>query len=293
MMAGRAWLLPLTALSGALLLIRRLTGRGAAAYEVKRFPLTRRLIVDTGRMGTNRHRMLGLVEVDVTEARRRIREHREQTGETLSFTAFVLACLGQVIDRNRYFHARRDIWGRLILFDEVDCTTMIEIELDGEKFPMAHVIRRINRRSLRSIHEEIRAVQANPEMSRSLQIPRWLMAAFLVMPAAVRDMLYGVTARMPRLFKAQAGTVMVTAVGMFGEGSGWGIGTASPYTTSLLLGGIEKKPRLLDGQLVEREYLSVTIELDHDIIDGAPAARFVSRLKALLEMGYGLEVENL
>jgi pyruvate/2-oxoglutarate dehydrogenase complex dihydrolipoamide acyltransferase (E2) component len=243
-------------------------------------------------MGAHRHRMLGLMEVDVTAARQLIRAHKEQTGEGLSFTAFVLACLGQAIDRNRYFHARRDIWGRLILFDEVDCTTMIEIELDGEKFPLAHVIRAINKRSLRDIHEEIRAVQADPNRSRSLQIPRWLMAGFLLLPAVVRDLGYGLAARMPRLFKAQAGTVMVTAVGMFGEGSGWGIGTASPYTTSLLLGGIEPKPRLIEGQLVEREYLSLTVELDHDIIDGAPAARFVSRLKALLEAGYGLEAPD-
>jgi pyruvate/2-oxoglutarate dehydrogenase complex dihydrolipoamide acyltransferase (E2) component len=31
------------------------------------------------------------------------------------------------------------------------------------------------------------------------------------------------------------------------------------------------------------------VEVDHDIIDGAPAARFVSRLKALLEAGFGLD----
>jgi pyruvate/2-oxoglutarate dehydrogenase complex dihydrolipoamide acyltransferase (E2) component len=272
-----------------MLLFRRLAVRPDADYEVKRFPLTRRLIVDTGRLGARRHRILGLVEVDVTEARRKLREHKAQTGEALSFTAFVLTCLGQAIERNKYFHARRDIWGRLILFDEVDCATLIEIELDGEKFPLANVIRDINHRSVRSIHEEIRAVQAKPDLSASLQLPRWLMTGFLLLPAPLRDVLYGATARMPRLFKKQAGTVLVTAVGMFGEGSGWGIGTATAYTTSLLVGGVEKKPRLVDGQLLEREYLSLTIELDHDIIDGAPAARFVSRLKELLEAGYGLE----
>jgi hypothetical protein len=38
-----------------------------------------------------------------------------------------------------------------------------------------------------------------------------------------------------------------------------------------------------------REYLCVTVSMDHDIIDGAPAARFVQRLKELVEGGYGLE----
>jgi hypothetical protein len=34
--------------------------------------------------------------------------------------------------------------------------------------------------------------------------------------------------------------------------------------------------------------LSLTISFDHDIIDGAPAARFTERLKELIESGYGL-----
>jgi pyruvate/2-oxoglutarate dehydrogenase complex dihydrolipoamide acyltransferase (E2) component len=32
----------------------------------------------------------------------------------------------------------------------------------------------------------------------------------------------------------------------------------------------------------------MTIELDHDIIDGAPAARSVTRLIELIQNGYGL-----
>jgi len=32
-----------------------------------------------------------------------------------------------------------------------------------------------------------------------------------------------------------------------------------------------------------REYLSVTASFDHDIVDGAPAARFARRLRELVE----------
>jgi len=32
----------------------------------------------------------------------------------------------------------------------------------------------------------------------------------------------------------------------------------------------------------------MTISVDHDIIDGAPLARFTQRLKELIENGYGL-----
>lgn len=257
--------------------------RRSPAYEVKPFPLSRRLIIDTGRMGRRQHTITALVEVDVTEVRRILRQHKERSGESLSFTAYIVTCLGKAIDQDKTIHARRDMWGRLILFEEVDCTTMIEIDFQGQKFPLAHIIRAINKRSFRSIHDEIRAVKADPRASESLQRNTSLISAFLLLPAFIRDLFYRLVARLPRLFKQHAGTVMVTAVGMFGAGAGWGLGTGSPYTTGILLGGIAEKPGVVDGQIAVREYLSLTVDFDHDIIDGAPAARFLNRLKALIE----------
>jgi pyruvate/2-oxoglutarate dehydrogenase complex dihydrolipoamide acyltransferase (E2) component len=38
--------------------------------------------------------------------------------------------------------------------------------------------------------------------------------------------------------------------------------------------------------------LSLTVIFDHDVVDGAPAARFVKRLVELIEGGYGLVKTN-
>jgi pyruvate/2-oxoglutarate dehydrogenase complex dihydrolipoamide acyltransferase (E2) component len=81
--------------------------------------------------------------------------------------------------------------------------------------------------------------------------------------------------------------VGVTSVGMFGKGAGWGI-PITEHTLDLTLGGIAEKPSVVDGQIAIREYLCITVSLDHDLIDGAPAARFAMRLKELIESGYGL-----
>jgi pyruvate/2-oxoglutarate dehydrogenase complex dihydrolipoamide acyltransferase (E2) component len=75
---------------------------------------------------------------------------------------------------------------------------------------------------------------------------------------------------------------------MFGEGAGWGIPITS-YTLALTVGGIATRPGYdAEGRIEPREYLSLTVSVDHDVVDGGPAARFVQRLKALLESGYGL-----
>ena len=57
-------------------------------------------------------------------------------------------------------HALRDWRGRLVLFDDVDINTIVEVEVEGHRFPLAHVVRATNRRSVRELHDEIRAVQA-------------------------------------------------------------------------------------------------------------------------------------
>lgn len=55
------------------------------------------------------------------------------------------------------------------------------------------------------------------------------------------------------------------------------------------VGGIGVRPVLVDEAVVNREHLSLTISVDHDIIDGAPAARFVERLRQLIEEAHGLD----
>ncbi|MFL5660805.1 MAG: 2-oxo acid dehydrogenase subunit E2 [Ktedonobacteraceae bacterium] len=55
-----------------------------------------------------------------------------------------------------------------------------------------------------------------------------------------------------------------------------------------MVGGIAERPALVDGKVEAHEYLSVMLDFDHDIIDGAPAARFTQQLIELIESGYGL-----
>lgn len=73
---------------------------------------------------------------------------------------------------------------------------------------------------------------------------------------------------LPPLWKQLAGTVAVTSVGMFGTGGGWAVSPTN-YTLQLTVGGIGMKPSIIDGELSSREYLSLTVTFDHDVVDGA------------------------
>ena len=249
-------------------------------FVVKPYPRSRRLVVDAAHAGSRKHMIHGLVEFDVTEPRRLLREYKTRTGESLSFTAFVLHCVGAAVAEDRMIHAVRDWRGRLVLFDDVDVNTIIEIELEERRFPLAYVVRAVNRRSVRELHDEIRHVQQNPQRSHgegTFSLMQW----YVRLPGFLRGLAYRILPLNPRWLKGIGGTVSVTAVGMFGEGGGWGI-PISLYTLNLTLGGIAVKPAVVDGQIVPRELLSVTLSFDHDVVDGAPAARFVERLRLSL-----------
>ena len=93
--------------------------KNADTYKIIPFPKIRRLMVDGGRLARQKHLIHGLVEVDVTNVRRSIREHKAETGETLSFTAFVMSCLGKAVDANKHMQAYRTWWEKLVLFEDL------------------------------------------------------------------------------------------------------------------------------------------------------------------------------
>jgi hypothetical protein len=143
---------------------------------------------------------------------------------------------------------------------------------------------------LREIHQEIRAAQVQDVAKawEGVKIPHW---PWLLLLPVFRVMVW-MSGRSPQLWKKYRGTVGLTAVGMFGKGAGWGIPLPS-HSLWVTVGGIGEKPVLIDGQIALREYLSLTISFDHEVIDGAPAARFSQRLKELIEGGYGLPDSTL
>lgn len=252
-------------------------------YSVVKFPRTRQLMVDGGRLGQQKHTIHGLVEFDITTAREAIREHRKQTGEALSFSAFFLSCLGKAIEQNKEMHSYRSWRNEIVIFDDVDVNMLFEVEVDGEKTIRPHILRAVNRKSIRELHEEIRAFQAGHETSQESKF----IDLFVKLPGFIRRLFLWYLFKNPHLVKDYYGTVLVTSIGMFGTGSGWGIPVPN-HSLQITLGGIGEKPGVVKRRVEVRKYMSVTVSFDHDVIDGAPAARFLHKLKKLVESGDGL-----
>lgn len=265
-------------------------------------PPARVVGADTVRIGMSRHHIPILAEVDVTAARAAIQRRTESTGEGLSFTGWVIKCLAHAASEHKRVHALRRGKRRLVVFDDVDVNIVVYRRLEGtapaEYLPMPYVIRRANEKTVDAIHREIRAAQAKAlepgeqtiDLAERMPSARTI-RIFASMPFAVRKWLYwNRLFRDPFRVKRTMGTISVTSVGMFGKvggGSNWGI-PIEFHALTVALGAVARKPAVVGDRVEPREYLGMTLVFDHDVIDGAPMAMFLQRLRDLMESAYGL-----
>jgi pyruvate/2-oxoglutarate dehydrogenase complex dihydrolipoamide acyltransferase (E2) component len=260
-------------------------------HHVVEFTPGRRIWVNTLEMTWPAHSMYGLLEVDVTVARKLIAEHKARSGETLSFAGFLTFCLARAVDEDKSIQAYRKGNGQLILFDDVNVGLMVERKVGEKHALMGHVIQAANRKTFREIHDEIRRVQSEP-VPPGRGMASWLRSAMLLPWPFSRlaiALLRLNSRRDPTIGVSMGGTVALTSVGMFGGGhSGWGI-SPTLHPLGLVVGGIAWKPAVVEGRIEPREILNLTVTFDHDIVDGAPATRFVRRLIELIESGRGLD----
>ena len=238
--------------------------------------------------------MFGLLEVDVTVARQLIAEHKRRTGEALSFTGFLALCLAKAVDEDNTVQAYRKGRKQIVLFDDVDIGLMVERKSGEKRELTGYVVRGANHKTYLEIHQEIRSAQSTP-VPAGKGIPHWFRSAMLSpwpLSKWFTALIGAAVHRDPTIAVKMAGTVGITAVGMFGQGhSGYGL-EATRHSLDLIVGSIAWKPAVVEGRIEPREILNLTVVFDHDVIDGAPAARFVRRLVELIESGSGLDTEQ-
>jgi pyruvate/2-oxoglutarate dehydrogenase complex dihydrolipoamide acyltransferase (E2) component len=240
-------------------------------YRVEAFSDNRQMVAAAAAVNAEKHTIHLITEADITEPRRLIAEHRERTGERLSLTGYVVACLARTFDAFPKFNSFRQ-GRRLIVLDDLTISVLFERDIDGESVPEPVGIQSANHRTLRQINDELRAAQqrAGERLGAATGfawirfIPGFLLRTFIRLASRNIGM------------QKRFGVVGVTAIGMFGSGALWAVPLTSA-TVTVAVGAIARRTALVDGALQDREHLCLTVSFDHDIVDGAPAARFTSR----------------
>ena len=196
------------------------------------------------------------LRVDMSEATRlrdRVQEPiQQETGYRLSFTAIIARAVASVLPRHPYLNA--SLRGEeIITWDNVH----LGIATSLEDYLVVPVVRETQAKDLKQI------------------------------VAAIGNLVE--RARVKHLAPAEmtGSTFTITNLGMFGIESFSAI-INPPESAILAVGRIVDTPVSVDGEIVLRPMMNLTLSADHRVVDGAAAARFLAELKAILENPYRL-----
>jgi len=245
------------------------------------YPRIRRATIGVLKAAKRKNMIHIFIEVDIAEARKNLRKAKKESNEYFSFIGYIIHCVSKAVDGDKTMHAYRNRNKQLILFNDVDVCTTIERKIDNRNEVVAMIVRGANYKTIAEISSEIKNEKEkevnDAEVFGSMNL-------FLAIPSFIRGLIFQFLDRSPKLMKKRAGTIMITSGNMVGGGAGWGLPIAT-HTLNITIGGIVDRIVNHNNQYETRQHLCLTFSFDHDIVDGAPASRFVRNLKKMIEKG--------
>jgi pyruvate/2-oxoglutarate dehydrogenase complex dihydrolipoamide acyltransferase (E2) component len=254
--------------------------------HVRSFPRSRLSTVDLGRIGLRRHHVVALLEVDVTRARQQIRIVNRGGQSAVSFVAWLVSNVARSLAGHPDAHGVRVGRRRLATFDSVNVSLMVERAVGKHRVPLPVLIRDADTRPVTEIEEEVRRARSEPVDPATVVIggkPGGLaMRLYYALPGFLRRALLELVIRNPRRVHRTMGSVVVTSLGMGGRVRGWFI-PRSIQPVCIGVGAVTPKAVVVNGTIEPREMLHMTVLVDHDVVDGGPASRWISQLLRSME----------
>ena len=252
--------------------------------EYRKIPRSRIATFDVFAAGMGRHHVFAMLEFDVTESRRRLQDLR-RGGTNISFNGWLLKSIADVLHQHREDVAYRQGKKRLVLFDDINISFIVEKKIDNNRVPMPLVITGANGKSPEQITFEIEKAKISSISEDDIVLNKKSPPAeqiYYHLPGFLRRGVWRFLLRHPRLAYNTMGNVAVTSLGMTGKINGWFI-HRSVHPVSFGIGSVLRKPVVKGNEIMVRDILNMTILIDHDVIDGAQMLRLLNDLTRIIE----------
>jgi pyruvate/2-oxoglutarate dehydrogenase complex dihydrolipoamide acyltransferase (E2) component len=259
-------------------------------YKINRFPKSRIASIDICEIGKQKHHVTGLVEFDVTESRKKIRDYNKAHVNKISFNAWLLSVIGFTIKKHEATSSYLMGKHKQIIFNDINISLIVEKEINGVKVPIPLVIEKANEASIESIAKQISDAKNINLKGDDIVIQRKtrkLEKIYYSLPKFLRKYFWRFLLKHPKLAYKKMGNVAFTSIGMMGKVDGWFI-PISVHPICFGISSIVKKPSVVNDKIEISEMLKMSILIDHDVIDGANMARFISDLSRNIESGLHL-----
>ena len=237
-------------------------------YQTIAFTTQRKLVADANYIGKQIPFIHSIAELNITGLRDKIKVYRNTSDNNLSLSIYILYCYVQAIAEQKQVQAVMKGNSALVIFDDVDIFFPIEL---ADKSVRPYLIRAANLKTITEIGEELQAAQSKAYILSKEQ------AFFMCLPNWIRYLFYNRWMKQPRQRKTLFGTAYFSAIGAW---RGNGLGIPIPLQSiGLFTGSVNAKLVKQGSEIIEQEYLNITISIDHSVNDGGAMARFIACLQ--------------
>ncbi len=231
-------------------------------------------------------RVYGTLDIDVTEAKKFIDRKRE-AGVKITMVHMTVAVLARAmafdVPEMNCFIRRGAVVGR----EHLD--VMVPVQVGGDTGVTAAILRNAHARSVSDIAGEIRDKAARSRGGEEIRAARnkyvlnrvpWPLRrpVFRLLKWITVDM--GIEIRKLGLSAHSFGSFVVSDIGSFGLNTGMtSLMPAAKVPCVIVLGKIEEKPVVRNGEIVVRTILPLTGTFDHRIVDGMQIGKLARGIK--------------
>jgi 2-oxoacid dehydrogenases acyltransferase (catalytic domain) len=221
-------------------------------------------------------------EIDMSSAQRLRRRLEDETRTRPSYTALVTKAVSLALCRHP--HANRiPVRGlfrrRVIQLQHVDMTIAVERDFPGvEQGVFAGTIRQTDEKDLVAITRDLRDLaDATPETCERWRLFKWIVEKF---PARLALWLVSLPRYSPRLWiEHRGGAAMISSPAKYGVDL---MVAAWPWPLGFSFGFVKERAVVVDGAVIARPTMTLTMSFDRRLMAGAPAARFFETICTFL-----------
>jgi len=255
-------------------------------FKTYTFPGSRIATNDVCAIGLQKHHIAAMIEIDVSGSREKIKLYKKKKGN-ISFTAWLIKVISNTIRDHQNVAAYLKGKRKVVIFNDINVSVLIEKNVNGQKVPIPLLIEKVNEKSIESITKEIKDAREKNLTDKDIVLhnkSNRMERFYYMLPGFLRRYFWKYLLRHPHLAYSKMGNVSITSVGMMGRANGWFI-PISVHPVCFGIGKIIKKPIVVNDEIMIRDILNMSVLIDHDVVDGAQMARFISDLSENIEKG--------
>jgi pyruvate/2-oxoglutarate dehydrogenase complex dihydrolipoamide acyltransferase (E2) component len=225
-----------------------------------------------------------LSEVDLTGIEQIRAGAGEGGGIKPSYTAFVVKAVALSLSEFPYANRRvsRSLLRRprVQKFHRIDAAVVAERSVPGAPMvAFVDMLRDADRLSLEEITDQLHAI-GTADVATNKQL-REFTNVITRLPIRLAALVLRMPALFPRLWiNYRGGSFVITSPAKYGVDI---VATTWPWSLGISFGIVKPRPLVRDGRVVACPTFTLSLNFDHRLMTGAPAAQFFTRIVDLLE----------